>query len=306
MKMRLILHGACAVTFFAAAGLFAAETESTNATVASTPVYVPDTAPVNTPMPDGVFAWASLMQRTNVPDGTEQAHFGFIFTNIAKAVNITLVTNIADISKVTTITNSITPVPVTIFSVHPSCSCTVAELPPLPWTIQPGDRGEFGATVDIQGRTGTLIKSISVSTDKGYKELLIEITIQPPVTPVLTETDRARDLEIAKADRQAVFKGDCASCHSKNIEGKYGKSLYDAVCGICHDATARASVVPDLRDVKTATNVDYWRVWIANSKAGSLMPAFSTAAGGPLNDVQIGTLAAYLNTTYPSKVPPPQ
>ena len=181
----------------------------------------------------------------------------------------------------------------------------MAELPPLPWTIQPGDRGEFGATVDIQGRTGTLIKSVTVSTDKGYKDLLIEITIDPPVVPVLNETDRARDLKIAQADRQAVFKGDCAACHSKNTEGKYGKALYDAVCGICHDAADRASVVPDLKNVKTATNVDFWRVWIANSKAGSLMPAFSTAAGGPLSDMQIATLASYLDITYPSKVPPP-
>ena len=37
------------------------------------------------------------------------------------------------------------------------------------------------------------------------------------------------------------------------------------------------------------------------------MPAFSSAEGGPLNDVQIASLAAYLNTFIPSKVPaPPQ
>lgn len=306
MNTSRVLLGGFVGAIFAAAGLFAAETGSTNATVATPPVYVPDTAQVNTPMPDGVFAWASLMQKTNVPDGTEQVHFIFSFTNVAKAVDGTLVTNIADVAEGTAITNSISPVPVTIFGVHPSCSCTVPELPSLPWTIQPGGSGEFGATVDVQGRTGTQMKYVTVSTDKGYKDLWMEITIDPPVVLVLSDADRARDLEIAKADRQAVFKPDCATCHAKKTDGKYGKMLYDAVCAICHDADKRSPLVPDLRAVKTATNADFWRVWIANGKPGSLMPAFSTTAGGPLDDTQIGTLAAYLNTTYPSKVPPPQ
>lgn len=304
MKLRFIFLGVWTGAFLAAAGVAVAESAATNATAALPPATPPDAAQMTLPMPDGTFAWASLSQATNVPDGTAQAHFNFIFTNIATDVNVTLVTNLADSSKVTAITNSITPVPVTILGVHPSCSCTVAELPPLPWTIQPGEKGEFGATVDIQGRTGSLLKTVTVSTDKGYKDLLLEITIEPPTVPAISEADRARDLEIAKKDRQAVFKGDCVSCHSKNVAGKFGKALYDAACGICHDADNRSPLVPDLKNLKTATNQDFWRVWIANSKAGSLMPAFSTAQGGPLDDVQIGTLALYLDTTYPSPVPP--
>ena len=127
----------------------------------------------------------------------------------------------------------------------------------------------------------------------------MQITILPPVVPVLTDAERARGVEIAKADRQAVFKGDCATCHAKNVEGKYSKALYDAVCAICHDAENRAAMVPDLHNLKTPTNEEFWRTWIAHGKAGSLMPAFSTAEGGPLNDMQIATLAAYLNSTIP-------
>jgi len=33
------------------------------------------------------------------------------------------------------------------------------------------------------------------------------------------------------------------------------------------------------------------------------MPAFATSQGGPLTDMQIASLAAYLNSTKPSKVP---
>jgi hypothetical protein len=35
------------------------------------------------------------------------------------------------------------------------------------------------------------------------------------------------------------------------------------------------------------------------------MPAFSTAEGGPLNDMQIATIAAYLNMIIPSQPLPP-
>jgi mono/diheme cytochrome c family protein len=79
--------------------------------------------------------------------------------------------------------------------------------------------------------------------------------------------------------------------------------LYDAVCAICHDAKDRASVVPDLHNIKTPTNMEFWQTWIAHGKAGSLMPAFATSDGGPLGDVQIATLAQYLAATIPSQAP---
>ena len=36
-------------------------------------------------------------------------------------------------------------------------------------------------------------------------------------------------------------------------------------------------MVPDLHALKTPTNVEFWRIWIAHGKPGSLMPAFSTS-----------------------------
>jgi mono/diheme cytochrome c family protein len=133
----------------------------------------------------------------------------------------------------------------------------------------------------------------------------MRITILPLVIPTLTDAERARGVEIAKADRQAVFKADCATCHAKPAEGKYGKALYDAVCAVCHEAEHRATMVPDLHNLKTPTNNEFWRTWVAHGKPGSLMPAFSTAEGGPLTDLQVAELAAYLDYTIPSRVPPP-
>jgi len=62
-------------------------------------------------------------------------------------------------------------------------------------------------------------------------------------------------------------------------------------------------MVPDLHNLKTQTNDEFWRTWIAYGKPASLMPAFATSEGGPLTDMQIASLAAYLNVAIPSQVP---
>jgi mono/diheme cytochrome c family protein len=63
-------------------------------------------------------------------------------------------------------------------------------------------------------------------------------------------------------------------------------------------------MVPDLHNLKTPTNDQFWQTWIAHGKPGSLMPAFAIADGGPLSDMQIASLAAYLNSAIPSHAPP--
>ena len=113
--------------------------------------------------------------------------------------------------------------------------------------------------------------------------------------PKMSEADRALNLQMAAADRQAVFKGECATCHVQRGEGKYGQALYEADCAICHEGEHRATMVPDLHALKTPTNFEFWRIWIAHGKPGSLMPAFSTIDGGPLSDMQIASLASYLS-----------
>ena len=62
-------------------------------------------------------------------------------------------------------------------------------------------------------------------------------------------------------------------------------------------------MVPDLHAIKTPTDYEFWRTWIAHGKPGSFMPAFSTADGGPLSDMQIASLVSYLNRAIPSQVP---
>ncbi len=249
----------------------------TNAAVSSAPVYVPDTTHANDPLPDGVIAWSSLMETVEATNEQAFAHFTFAFTNLT-AGNVT------------------------VLNVHPSCGCTTAELPPVPWLLPAGAGGEIKLKVDLANKSGTLFKQVTVSTDKGTKNLMLRINILPPPPMAeMTEAQRAAGLAAAKADRQAIFKGDCVTCHVKKIEGKYGQQLYEAVCTICHESAHRASMVPDLHNLQVPTNEEFWRTWITAGKAGSLMPAFATSQGGPLSDLQIASLAAYLNAVCPPR-----
>jgi mono/diheme cytochrome c family protein len=248
--------------------------------VTTPPVYVPSMANASGPLPDGILAWDGTTKETNAIADAAQAHFTFSFTNASAS-------------------------PVVILNVHPSCGCTTAQLPPLPWTLVPGTNGQMSVTVNLAGKSGTLFKTLNISTDKGSKILMLKIIIAPFVFTNVSEMERERFVAIAKVDRQAVFHGDCANCHVKQGEGKYGKALFDADCAICHEAEHRATMVPDLHALKTPTNFEFWQTWIAHGKPGSLMAAFSTTDGGPLNDMQIASLASYLNSTIPSQVPPP-
>jgi mono/diheme cytochrome c family protein len=188
---------------------------------------------------------------------------------------------------------------ITVESVRTSCGCTVAEVPELPWTLEPGARGEFAVALDARGKRGTVRKSVVLNTTAGAKSLSVRAVIERAAgrtadsdSPLMD--DRERNMEIALADRFAIFKGDCASCHAAPAKGKMGVTLYMAVCGICHDSPNRATMVPDLRTLPHPADRDHWLRWISFGRHGSLMPAFAESEGGPLSEAQIDSLADYL------------
>lgn len=207
----------------------------------------------------------------------------------------------ADLAQLTFACTNISTGDITITNVRPSCGCTTAKLPELPWTIAPGSSGNIDVKINIKGKEGKLFKAITVGTDKGAQRLEADVNILTLQTTELSITRREANMKMASVDRQAVFKGDCTSCHVKPAEGKYGRELYKAVCGICHDSSDRASMVPDLHSLRHPTSLDFWRTWAEHGKPGTLMPAFSMTDGGPLTDAQIATIATYLDAAIPSQ-----
>lgn len=235
------------------------------------------TAATPQPSVDAFLKWDSLLKQLNVTNGTPEAEFTFYLTNTS-------------------------PATVVVSNVETSCHCTIARLPEEPWEIAPGAHGEIDVTVDLAGAMGTLIKTITVHTDKGEKVLYVRLNILPrtPDSP-LSSAERENNVRLAMADRQAVFKGDCAQCHVEPTGGKTGQALYQSACGICHESKHRATFVPNLRTLPQEKTSEFWRNWIAHGKPGSLMPAFAKSDGGILNQEQIDSLVAYLSKTIPSK-----
>jgi mono/diheme cytochrome c family protein len=324
---QLRIHFAVAAILIFAAGIFFAAAQP-SATITAAPVYVPDVSHQNDPLPDGVIDWDATLKAVDAFEGQDFAKFTFSFTNVAKVFDVGMVTNVITLTNFTTVTNSsfwarlwgksitrvasisydtnavavtnVTPVPITILDVHPGCGCTTAELPPRPWTLPPGTSGEMKFSVNLAGKSGMLFKTVTVTADKGKKDLMLRINLLPPPVVTMTEDQKAAGIAAAKVDRQAVFKGDCATCHLKNVEGRNGAELFKNACAICHEAEHRASMVTDLNKLTVPTSEDFWRTWITYGKPGSLMPAFASSQGGPLNDLQIASLAQYLNAVHPS------
>lgn len=225
--------------------------------------------------PKSPLEWVRESIDYHAKPGDTEARFAFAVTNVSDA-------NIL-IENVTT-----------------SCGCTVASLPSKPWTLLPHEGGEIDIHVDLRGKRGILQKTAVVYGSFGNKILNIKVTIpDPPTLSQQVGDKRAMNIVAAQTDRQAVFKGDCAECHSKPSRGLTGEALYKAACAICHDSAHRASMVPDLALLNKPVTREYWRSWISYGRVGSLMPAFREADGGPLSTDQINSLADYLVVRFP-------
>jgi len=265
------------------------------------PIQVPPPAVLQAPPPqalnampqttlDKYLAFDKQEKDVSVANGTSEAHFSFSLTNISDG-------------------------DVMINGVQTSCGCTVAKLPAQPWKIAPNEHGEISATMQLAGVPpgGNKTKTLTVNSDKGSKLLIVRASVLA-AAPAMSDMDRTNNLKLAAADRQAVFKGDCARCHvtpAKDAAGheKLGQDLYTAVCGICHNSEHQASFVPNLHKLPEPTSAEFWRNWILHGKPGTLMPAFAKSEGGILSDAQVDSLVQYLSATIPAHpvliAPPP-
>lgn len=226
--------------------------------------------------------WDAETKDFEAKPGDTSAAFTFVVTNVSKK----------DVS---------------INSLHTSCGCTVAQLPTTPYQLLPGSNVSISVTMDLRNKSGQITKAVNVDTTVGPKSLLVRANIPQAAplangqSPAPAMNDRARNIQAALADRQAVFKGDCAKCHVEKGVGKMGKELYDASCGICHDSEHRAAMVTDLKVPRSERDLAFWQKWTMEGKAGTMMPAFAAVHGGPLTQEQIDSLTIYLYQTFPKK-----
>jgi mono/diheme cytochrome c family protein len=235
----------------------------------------PAAGSTNAPNP---LVWDAMEKQVDLPGMTNVAYFTFWFTN-------------------TSTTDA------TIGAVGADCDCTVIDVRErFPWVVGPGASGSLDTRVNIRGRFGLFVKTIDVYTSHGKQVLTVRMNI--PLTPALPNVSvRQKDLLVAQADRQAVFRNSCAVCHATPTLGLTGRNLFEKACAICHAAEPRAEIVPDLAALPLATDADYWRAWITSGKAGSVMPAFAKSEGGILDPNQIESLVEYLTREFPSKNP---
>lgn len=278
MKLHHLLALIAATVILGSAIAASAQPSNTAAApITSAPVYVPDYSKAGQLLPDHVLDFDANSKSVDAKEGDDFAHFTFNFTNVSGGL-------------------------VAVLNVHPSCGCTTAEMPPTPWLLPAGTNAYIKLNVNLEGKQGILFKSATFTTDKGRRDLMLRINISPAPPVKLTEEQMVAGIAASKVDRQAVFKGDCATCHIAKSQGLYGDQLYKAICAICHEAEPRATMVPDLGHLKVPTNEEFWRTWITYGKPGSLMPAFANTQGGPLSDFQIATLSKYLCEIHPSTV----
>lgn len=188
---------------------------------------------------------------------------------------------------------------VTIKEVQTSCGCTTADLPSTPWTLAPGAKGAMTVTVDFGGKEGRVTKTVEVDSTEGEQTLFVTVKIPPP-----DESQRERNRQLAMANRQAVFRGDCASCHAARIGTQTGGDLFQAACVVCHVTAHRASMVPDLMVATEHRDAAFWRKWIGEGREGSLMPAFAKKNGGPLTSRQIESLVDFALKQLPTEPRP--
>lgn len=225
------------------------------------------------PGPPGPLEWETDFKKMETKENQLTADFTFGFTNISDKEVI-------------------------IQRVQPSCSCTVAKLPEQPWHLAPHTNGQLAISVDLKGKAGEFEKQIRVwwgGKDSKVDPKELRVSVKMPDRNLM----RAKNMKIALADRQAVFKGECANCHAAPAKKLSGMALYHEVCGVCHEAHPRNPVVPDLRLLPHPTDLAFWKTNIIYGKAGTMMPAFAQSQGGPLTEAQVDELANAIEAAFP-------
>ena len=61
-----------------------------------------------------------------------------------------------------------------------SCGCTVAQLPAIPYKLEPGSNVTIHVSMNVAGKYGAITKSVTVDSNAGQKSLLVKANIPMP------------------------------------------------------------------------------------------------------------------------------
>jgi mono/diheme cytochrome c family protein len=102
---------------------------------------------------------------------------------------------------------------------------------------------------------------------------------------------------------ETLFGPKCGECHYDPAKDLTGQPLYDAVCFFCHGKERQGKTAPALAAYPDASD-PYLTQMIARGRAGTEMPGFARAEGGPLSPDQVASLVRLMHTEPPP--PPPE
>ena len=106
-------------------------------------------------MASNLLAFAHEEESAWITNGAPAARYDFVFTNVSSTA-------------------------ITITNVALSCGCISVEHPPLPWLLPPGDSARLPVTLEVAGRTGTVVKTVELRTDHGFKTVVVRAAVHPP------------------------------------------------------------------------------------------------------------------------------
>jgi Protein of unknown function (DUF1573)/Cytochrome C oxidase, cbb3-type, subunit III len=180
-----------------------------------------------------------------------------------------------------------------IKKVSSSCGCTIAKLKNS--HLKAGASTVLSIEMDTRLKLGPIQKTIDIdSNDPLHPRLSVKLIAQ--VHP--TEKQKTHGGMLKVADRLALFKGTCKTCHVDKGVGKTGQELFIADCGMCHGVDAKGGVSPGLLtlDWEKPATVAYARGIIANGSPNNpaMAPFSKKFHGGPLSEDQIDSLVNFL------------
>ena len=110
--------------------------------------------------------------------------------------------------------------------VKPSCGCTTASMPPVPWHIPPHAGGEVHALSQSCREKWNVDQDIDVlhfDWRTALPTLMVNIALAPASGGTLSEAERKAAMARAAADARAIFQGDCAKCHVEKGRNAMGE-----------------------------------------------------------------------------------